>query len=135
MASAAPRTGDYYQWSATCPAVSRPSPHAVDPVEPPVAPESSGPAEATSPDLLTDRLNRKLRELKAEGFIVLWITAPLADLTTLLLEGGDQAILMDPDPDRDVAWYGGCRIRHSTDPGVRVFLEGEVEGEISCHIV
>lgn len=131
MASSVPLSGDYYQWSATGP--------------PPVAPAAGGVAEdlaqpqpsadAAPAGRLTDRLNAKLGELRTAGYSILWIAAPLADLTTLILEGGDQAILMDPDPKRDVAWYGGCHIRHSVDPGVSVFLEGEVEGEMSCHIV
>lgn len=135
MAFAAPQTDAYYQWSATSAAPAWPKPVTVEPVAPPVAATPPDPVDASEPRLLTDRLNGKLREARAEGFAVLWITATLADLTTLLLEGGDQAILMDPDPQRDVAWYGGCRIRHSSDPGLRIYLEGEVEGEISCHIV
>ena len=134
MAYAAHQPGVYYQWSATSPAPSRPRPVAVDLAAAASAP-SPDPGDAVSPGRLTDRLNGKLREIRAAGYSALWIAAPLAGLTTLLLEGGDEAIIMDPDPERDVAWYGGCRIRHSNDPDVRVFLEGEVEGEISCHIV
>jgi hypothetical protein len=132
MAFAAPSSGDYYQWSAT----------ALPPTDAAAAgkvPEDLAPprvsADAAPAGRLTDRLNRKLGELRSAGYTILWIAAPLADLTTLLLEGGDQAILMDPDPERDVAWYGGCHIRHSVDSGVRVFLEGEIEGEMSCHIL
>lgn len=124
MAFAAPfSSGDYHQWSATGP----------PPTASPAAAEVA--ADVAPAGRLTDRLNGKLGELRTAGYSILWITAPLADLTTLILEGGDQAILMDPDPERDVAWYGGCRIRHSAYPGVRVFLEGEVEGQISCHVV
>jgi hypothetical protein len=132
MAFAASLSGDYYQWSATGPPPSAPA-AAGGVAEDLAQPQPS--TDAAPAGRLTDRLNGKLGELRAAGYSILWIAAPLADLTTLILEGGDQAILMDPDPERDVAWYGGCHIRHSVDPDVRVFLEGEVEGEMSCHVV
>ena len=128
MPSAAVKTGSFYQWSATEPPIVR-SRAEVKAPPPELAPLPSPPGR------LTDRLTAKLSELRNAGFAVLWIDATVEDLTTLLIEGGEDAILLDPDPARDVAWYGGCRIKHATQPGVRVFLEGEVENEVSCHIV
>lgn len=127
----------FYQWSALHSLAVRataPSP-SVDGA-PEVSPEATGvPAlDAPSPERLTDRLNAKLHELRVAGFTILWIEAELAAFTTLIMEGGEEAILLDPDPDRDVAWYGGCHIRHASEPGVRVYLEGETDG-ISWHVV
>ena len=109
--------GQFYQWSA----VPGPARVAVS-------------ADLPAPQRLTDRLNAKLDELRSKGYQVQWIAAPVSDLTTLLREGRDEAIQLDPDPSLDVAWYDGVEIRPSAVPGVRVFLTGEFH-ELSCHIV
>jgi hypothetical protein len=120
MPATAPLTGQFYQWSPTSPPAMRQA-----------GPE---PAPGAAPEPLTERLNLRLGELRAAGYEIRWITASLEALTTLLSEGGDQAIMMDPDPARDVAWYGRHEIRPSPDPLVRIYVEGGAD-ELSCHIV
>ena len=132
MPAAAPLTGQFYQWSATSPPiVARPEPA---PLPAPTPAPAVVAASERQPGRLTDRLNLKLGELRLAGYEIRWITASMDDLTTLLREGGDQAILMDPNPSSDVAWYGRYEIRPSADPMVRIYIEGEFD-EISCHIV
>ncbi|MGZ3377721.1 MAG: hypothetical protein ACXU8S_14095 [Phenylobacterium sp.] len=82
-------------------------------------------------------MNAKLAELRDRGFEIQWIEACVEDLTRLVLEGGDGAIRLDPDPRVDRAWFGDVEIRHtSTRQMTWVFLKGEVAaGEISAHIV
>jgi hypothetical protein len=86
---------------------------------------------------LTDGLNAKLVELTGRGFEVLWIEACVEDLTRLVLEGGEDAIRLDPDPSIDRAWFADVEIRYSaTRQMTWVFLRGEVAGdEVSAHIV
>lgn len=85
---------------------------------------------------LTHALNAKLAELRAQGYRVLWIESSREDLTQLAVEGGDSAIELDADPEVDRAWYGDVEIRLTPDRELTwVFLEGEVEGEVSAHIV
>lgn len=91
-------------------------------------------AEAAAGEDLTGRLSRKLAELEGRGFRVQWIAASRDELVQLFVEGGEQAILMDPDPTRDVAWFGSYEIRPSEAPGVWVYIEGEFDG-ISRHHV
>jgi hypothetical protein len=81
---------------------------------------------------LTPRLERKLAELRAAGFTILWIVASRDDLETLLREGGDQAVRMDPDRGAGTAWFGDVEVRYSPHPGTWVDLEGEYE-EMSRH--
>lgn len=92
--------------------------------------------EAT-PWRLTDGLNAKLAELRGQGYEVLWIEACVGDLTRLVMEGGEAAIRLDPDPAVDRAWFGDVEIRHSAAREMTwVFLKGEVAaGEVSAHIV
>ena len=96
-------------------------------------------AEAEQADAwrLTDGLNEKLAELTGRGFDILWIEASRADLTQLVMEGGDAAIRLDPDPSLDRAWFGEVEIRHSAARDLTwVFLRGEVAaGEVSAHVV
>jgi hypothetical protein len=91
----------------------------------------------TAPWRLTDGLHDKLAELRGRGYEVLWIEACVADLTRLVMEGGEAAIRLDPDPSLDRAWFGDVEIRHtSTREMTWVFLKGEVAaGEVSAHIV
>jgi hypothetical protein len=86
------------------------------------------------PERLTDRLNLKLGELRASGLEILWISASTEELVALLREGGEHAIMLDPDPSRDVAWYGRHEIRPSIEPNVRIFVDSDDDG-MSCHIV
>ena len=90
-----------------------------------------------SPWRLTDGLHAKLAELTAQGYEVLWIEACVEDLTRLVLEGGESAIRLDPDPSLDRAWFGEVEIRHTAARQMSwVFLRGEVAaGEISAHVV
>ncbi len=91
---------------------------------------------------LTDGLNDKLTELSGRGYEILWIEACVEDLTRLVVEGGEDAVRLDPDPTVDRAWFGEVEIRHSAREMTWVFLRGEVapkdqdgDGEISAHIV
>ena len=86
---------------------------------------------------LTDGLHAKLAELTGRGFEVLWIESSVEDLTRLVLEGGEGAIRLDPDPSLDRAWFGEVEIRHTSARQMTwVFLKGEVAaGEVSAHIV
>jgi hypothetical protein len=86
---------------------------------------------------LTDGLNAKLAELRGRGYEVLWIEACVADLTRLVMEGGEAAVRLDPDPGLDRAWFGDVEIRHAPDREMTwVFLKGEVaSGEVSAHVV
>jgi hypothetical protein len=95
-----------------------------------------GPAEVAvdGETTLTYRLKSKLCELKAAGYQIRWIEASEKELVTLFVEGGDEAIELDPDPDCDRAWYGDFEIRPSQKDLIWVYLEGEHEG-LSAHIV
>lgn len=96
-------------------------------------------ARATGPSAwrLTDALNAKLAELAARALQTQWIEASLEDLTTLMREGGEDAIRLDPDPSHDKAWFGEVEIRHNgSQPNTWVFVKGEVAaGDISAHVV
>nr|MEA2799864.1 hypothetical protein [Phenylobacterium sp.] len=83
---------------------------------------------------LTERLDARLAELTRSGYRIQWIEASERELVTLFVEGGDQAIILDPDPGVDRAWYGGFEIRPSEKGLVWIYLEGEYEG-LSAHIV
>lgn len=95
-----------------------------------------GPAEAdfAGEATLTYRLKTKLAELKAAGYQIRWIEASEKELVTLFVEGGDDAIQLDPDPACDRAWYGEFEIKPSLKDFIWVYLEGEHEG-LSAHIV
>ena len=83
---------------------------------------------------LTERLDAKLAELTRSGYGIQWIEASEKELVTLFAEGGDEAILLDPDPTVDRAWYGGVEIRPSEKGLIWIYLEGEYDG-LSAHIV
>ncbi len=95
------------------------------------------PETQAEPWRLTEALNEKLAELRGRGLQLAWIECSRADLTRLIVEGGETAIRLDPDPALDLAWYDGVEIRHSpVRPLTWVFLKGEdPTGEISAHIV
>jgi hypothetical protein len=86
---------------------------------------------------LTEALDATLSDLKSRGFEVLWIECSRSDLTSLVIEGGDAAIRLDPDPSIDRAWYGDVEIRHTAARDLTwVFLRGEVAaGEVSAHVI
>jgi hypothetical protein len=86
---------------------------------------------------LTAALDAKLAELRERGFEIQWIESSRADLTRLLIEGGDAAIRLDPDPALDRAWYGETEIRHGAGQDMTwVFVRGEVAaGDVSAHVV
>ena len=96
------------------------------------------PEAATSPLPLSLCLDRKLEELRANGCEALWIEASQADLTALVTEASDDAIVLDADPAVDRAWYAGIEIRCGTRDLTWVYLKGEIETdeeEVSVHIV
>ena len=86
---------------------------------------------------LTAGLDAKLAELRSRGLEVAWIEASRAELTRLVVEGGEAAIRLDPDPAVDRAWYGDTEIRHSSArEGTWVFVKGDVAaGDVSAHRV
>jgi hypothetical protein len=92
---------------------------------------------ASQPWRLTEALEAKLSELSGLGFEIQWIESSRADLTQLLIEGGEDAIRLDPDAAVDRAWYGAVEIRHSAShEATWVFVRGEVaSGEPSAHVV
>jgi hypothetical protein len=85
---------------------------------------------------LADCLDDKLAELSRGGLTALWIEACEADLAALAVEA--YALMLDPDPGVDRAWYAGVEIRCGARELTWVFVKGEVEAdpeEISAHIV
>lgn len=100
-------------------------------------PQRVEPEPGAQPWRLTDALDAKLAELAARELDILWIEACRADLTSLVMEGGDTAVRLDADPGVDRAWYGEVEIRHTAVRDLTwVFVRGEdPSGEISAHIV
>jgi hypothetical protein len=94
-------------------------------------------AEPHLQERLTDALNAKLAELLGRGLAPRWIEANIEDLTRLMLESGEAAIRLDPDPAVDRAWYGKVEIRHAGGrEQIWIFVTGEVaSGEVSAHVV
>ncbi len=80
-------------------------------------------SQGPSSEVLSERLNARLDELTLAGRSALKIDACIEDIARLFVELGEDAILMDCDPKRDVAWYRNCELRASTVPGVRVVAE------------
>jgi hypothetical protein len=106
--------------------------YAQPPAAQPVAGQQAAAQDPSPAESVTARLDAKLEALNEASYRILWIEITEQDLVQLLIEGGEQAVLMDPDPDRDVAWYRTHEIRPSKRPGLRIFLEGEHD-EMSCH--
>lgn len=84
---------------------------------------------------LTERLDAELAKLAGRGYRVQWLEIGEEELVTLFAEGGDEAIRLDPDPTVDKAWYGDYEVRATHRVCVWIFIEGEVEGEISAHVI
>ncbi len=83
---------------------------------------------------LTERLDARLAQLTRSGYQIQWIEAAEKELVTLLAEGGEDAVALDPDPAVDRAWYGEFEIRPTEKDLIWIYLEGEFEG-LSVHIV
>ncbi|MDB5428442.1 MAG: hypothetical protein JWR47_3738 [Phenylobacterium sp.] len=96
-------------------------------------------ADAPAPDAdvttLTGRLDAKLTELASAGCRVQWIEVSEPEMIALFVEGGDEAIQLDPDPAVDKAWYGDFEVRPTIKSCIWIYVEGEVEDQISAHIV
>jgi len=103
----------------------------------PTHPQHAEPDAEDAPWRLTDALNAKLGALNNLGFEVLWIESSRDDLTRLVMEGGEAAIRLDPDPALDRAWFGEVEIRHTVERDMTwIFLRGEVaSGEVSAHVI
>ena len=89
---------------------------------------------SSQPSTLTERLDARLSELTRSGYRIQWIEASQKELVTLFAEGGDEAIVLDPDPTVDLARYGEFEIRPGLRDLIWIYLEGEYEG-LSVHIV
>jgi hypothetical protein len=96
-------------------------------------------AEAPAPDAdvttLTGRLDAKLTELASAGCRVQWIEVAEREMIALFVEGGDEAIRLDPDPAVDKAWYGAFEVRPTMKSCIWIYVEGEVENEVSAHVI
>jgi hypothetical protein len=95
----------------------------------------SAPPPPERPATLAARLDGKLADIEAAGYAVRWLEIGRDELLTLFRERGDEAVRLDPDPARDCGWYRDYEVRYSGRGLVWIFLEGEVEGEISAHVV
>jgi hypothetical protein len=102
---------------------------------PDLAPADEPSSEAESTSTLTQRLDAKLAELTAKGLAIRWLEIAEAQLVTLFEEGGDDIIRLDADPAVDKAWYGDYEVRPSERAYVWIFLEGEVAGEVTAHVI
>lgn len=101
----------------------------------PPQPAGTGPEAAAW--RLTEALDAKLAELKALGLDVLWIESGRTDLTRLIVEGGVDAVRLDPDPAIDRAWYGDVEIRHTLSRDLTwVLVRAEADSEeVAAHVV
>ena len=84
---------------------------------------------------LTERLDAKLADLAEGGYQLRYLEIGREELVTLFTEGGDEAILLDPDPDVDRAWDRGLEVRATEKDCIWIWIEGEVEGDLSAHLV
>lgn len=85
-------------------------------------------------DALIERLNARISEFLATGYTIAWIEAEHDALVRLFLEGGEDIVALDPDPEVDVAWYGQFQLRAGPREGVWVYRKGRF-GNISAHAV
>ena len=86
----------------------------------------------TSP--LIARLNARIAEFLARGDTIEWIEAEHDALVRLFLEGGEEVVSLDPDPDVDLGWYGEFEVRACPREGLWVYRKGRF-GHISGHII
>jgi hypothetical protein len=100
-------------------------------------PQPTGTGSEPAAWRLTEALDAKLAELKALGLEVHWIESSHADLTRLIIEGGEAAVRLDPDPAVDRAWYGDVEIRHTSSRELTwVLVRAETDSEeVSAHVV
>jgi hypothetical protein len=101
---------------------------------------AAAPARPASPVVpsvatLTGRIDAKLAELAVRGYRVQRIEMSEREMMSLFREGGEEALRLDPDPAVDCAWYGDHQVRASRNLGVWIFIEGEVAGEVSAHVI
>src|SRR5258708_21632864 len=95
-------------------------------------PDEEGHASSQA-STLTGRLDARLAELTRSGYRIQWIEVSEKELVTLFVEGGDEAIVLDPDPGIDRARYGEFEVRPTEKDLIWIYLEGEYEG-LSVHI-
>jgi hypothetical protein len=76
-------------------------------------------------DRLHERLDAKIGEVRAEGRVITAISACPADIERLFAEKGEAAILLDCDPNRDIAWYGDIELHPSPDAGTWLMIAGD----------
>jgi hypothetical protein len=70
---------------------------------------------------LSDVLDTTLARLRDEGAEIRELVADGPAIERIFLERGDEAVLMDCDRSRDVAWYRGeVELRASQSPGLSV---------------
>lgn len=83
---------------------------------------------------LIERLNAKIEAFLAVGDTIEYIEAEYEALVRLFLEGGDEIVALDPDPEVDLGWYGDFELRACPREGLWVYRKGRF-GHISGHIV
>lgn len=93
------------------------------------------PGEAPRLDTLFARLNLKLAELRGRGFRLQWMEMSQSEMIALFYEAGEEVIRLDPDPSVDKAWYGDVEVRASDKDCIWIWVEGEVPGEMSAHVI
>jgi hypothetical protein len=101
-----------------------------------VAPRPAKPApEPAREPTLAQRLDAKLAELEGRGYLIQWLEIGEAELIKLFSESGEDAVRLDPDPAVDKAWYGQHEVRATDKSCVWIWLEGEIDGETSAHVI
>jgi hypothetical protein len=83
---------------------------------------------------LVERLNARIAEFLARGDTIEWIEAEHDTLVRLFLEGGDDIVSLDPDPEVDMAWYGQFPLRAGPHEGLWLYRKGRF-GHVSAHAV
>jgi hypothetical protein len=99
------------------------------------APRPAAPEPSAKTTTLTERLDTKLKELNRLGYRIRWIEMSSKELVTLFEEGGEDAVRLDADPDVDKAWYGDIEVRATEKALIWIWLDGEVPGETSAHVI
>jgi hypothetical protein len=93
------------------------------------------PGEGPRTETLFARLNFKLAELRGRGLRPQWMEMSQAEMVTLFQDAGEEVIRLDPDPSVDKAWYGDVEVRATNNTCIWIWVEGEVAGELSVHII